>query len=82
MEHKEGNIGKKFQPCRSRENLLYKVKAAEKMLKSGPYAIDVLYLFMLHINGNVEKIKSSLFLGSAQLSRKIMTLKSTIKNFK
>ena len=55
MEHKKGNIGKKFQPFWSRENLLLKVKAAKKLLKSSPTAIDVLFLIMLHIDGNVDK---------------------------
>ena len=55
MEHKKGNIGKKFQPFWSRENLLLKVKAAKKLLKSSPTAIDVLFLIMLYIDGNVDK---------------------------
>ena len=56
MEHLEGNIGKKFQLCnfcRSRENLLQRVKATKKLFKSSPAAIDALYLIMLHINGNI-----------------------------
>ena len=70
IEHKEGIIGKKFQPCiicRSRENLLLKVKAAKKLLKSSPTAIDVLYLILLHIDGNVhKKFQPSIFYRSQE----------------
>ena len=40
---------------RNRENQLRKIKAAKKRLKSTLTATYVLYLIILHIDGNVDK---------------------------
>ena len=43
-------------------NEFWKIKAAKQLLKSSPTAIDVLYLIMLRIDGNVDnKFQPSIF---------------------
>ena len=65
MLHIDGNNDNKFQPSvihRNQENKFLKIKSAKKLLKSSPTAIDVLYLIMLHINGDViKKFQRSIF---------------------
>ena len=70
MLHIDGNIVKKFQTSilyRSRENhdpsnSWKNIKIAKNLLKSTPTTMDVLYLFMPHNDGNInKKFQTSIF---------------------